>query len=198
MAARSCVQVLRRGAGHSAGRSGAHVRQVLPRRAAPTAGAPAPVWGSPSAAASSRRWAARSRPPIAPTARARCSPSRCRSPVDAETAEETAAMTGRRRPAAASWSSTTSRRSGAFCAPAWQPGLLVIEADDRRRRRWTRCAQRARRSGGARSRAARHRRAGGDPAHPRRWSPAADHRAVEPRATRRPRWRRSISAPTTT
>ena len=27
---------------------------------------------------------------------------------------------------------------------------------------------------------------------------AADHRAVQPRATRRPRWRRSISAPTTT
>ena len=53
------VQVLDEGAGHSAGRSGAGVRQVLPRRRCRTGGAPAPGWASRSAAASSRRWAAR-------------------------------------------------------------------------------------------------------------------------------------------
>ena len=48
-----------RRSGHSARRSGACVRQVLPRRRRRTGGVPAPGWASRSAAASSRRCTAR-------------------------------------------------------------------------------------------------------------------------------------------
>ena len=67
----------RRGRRHSARRSRERVRQVLSRAEGRPCPSPAPGSGSPSPAASSRRCRARSRPPTAPTAAARSSPSDC-------------------------------------------------------------------------------------------------------------------------
>ena len=99
----------------------------------------------------------------------------------------------RRRHDAACWSSTTSRRSCARSASTCAPAATTSTSRPTASTRSTLAGRPPPRRGGARPRAARHRRRRGDP-RPARLEHGADHRAVgarrRARQGRRPRRRR--------
>jgi len=69
------IEIKDEGIGHSRRRSRPDIRQILSRPGPKIGSAPAPVWVSPSAAASFRPWVAPSKPPTERTVRARSSRS---------------------------------------------------------------------------------------------------------------------------
>ena len=112
------LEILDEGEGIPAADRRAHLRQILSRPCRPTGGAPAPAWASPSAAASSRRWAATSSPATAPDRPGAVFTITLPVPVQPASPAGRRRMTAAHAPRCACWSSTTSRRSAASCAPA--------------------------------------------------------------------------------
>ena len=176
----------------AAGRGGAHLPEVPPRRAA--AAAPASAWGSRSAAASSPRTAGASGPRTAPGA----APSSASLPDHRHAAaiavtEEVAS--GRPRPP----HPPDRGRAADAAVPAHRPHRQRLPArrgGDGQGRPRARGRPQPRRHP-ARPRPARPRRARRDPRAPR-VERDADHRPLGARAASRTRWRRSTSARTTT